>query len=282
MEMPPSQQNEKETKLSSFIDQFVGVDTYAPGLVHYVDSFGMLHEMQASNIPQKNHPNDIRIVAISDTHQRHELLSLPPGDVLLHCGDILMFNSGFRPQVSVSKLRSFNQWLGTTPYTERVCIGGNHDSILEVIGKQQVQQLLTHCHYLENEQIQLQCGLSLFGTPASQANSTFSPNKAFQYNPKFVESMFKNDVSPAVDVLITHGPLHSLPPAQSFLIQNKTPYYFCGHVHEEHGVELFHDTIAINASTMANKNKRFSPSNPPIVTDFPYQRRVGAPPTSNL
>ena len=34
----------------------------------------------------------IRFVCISDTHALHENLSLPKGDVLFHCGIVLLFD----------------------------------------------------------------------------------------------------------------------------------------------------------------------------------------------
>jgi hypothetical protein len=31
--------------------------------------------------------NSIRVVCISDTHTKHEQITVPPGDVLIHAGD---------------------------------------------------------------------------------------------------------------------------------------------------------------------------------------------------
>jgi predicted phosphodiesterase len=267
--MEPNQ-TPKELKLTHFIQKFVGTQTCPTGLVHYVDSQGQLHELHSSQLPKKN--GMIRIVAISDTHERHDLLDLPSGDVLLHCGDALMFNTGFSPQVSTYKLRSFNKWLSTTPHKERIFIGGNHDAILETLGKAKVQQILTNCHYLENEHHTLKCGLTLFGTPASVANTPQSPNKAFQYDMTVIDTMFKHNVRPTIDILMTHGPVSSLPPAQRFIEEFGTPLAFCGHIHEQHGVQTFHRTICANASTMAAIDQKFSPSNPPVVLDVARTR----------
>lgn len=45
----------------------------------------------------------MRIVLISDTHNQHEGLALPPGDTLIHAGDI----SGCG---NAQEVRSFEQW----------------------------------------------------------------------------------------------------------------------------------------------------------------------------
>ena len=86
-------------------------------------------------------------------------------------------------------------------------------------------------------------------------------------------NIFKK-VSPKIDILMTHGPLHSLPPAQCFLKSNPTiPFSFCGHVHEEHGSTIYNGNhINVNASIMANVKNKFSPSNPPIVLDIPFSK----------
>jgi hypothetical protein len=268
------QQSEKEKKLSNFIENFVGYDTYTSGLCHYVNNQnGELREINSCNLPEKLHLNDVRVVAISDTHERHKLLSLPKGDVLLHCGDALMLNSGYRRQVSINKLHDFNRWLSTTHFKERVFIAGNHDQIIETLGKERTKKILSHCHFLEHEHVTLDCGLTIFGTPCSIANTHRSANRAFQYSTKIVENIFKK-VSPKIDILMTHGPLHSLPPAQCFLKSNPTiPFSFCGHVHEEHGSTIYNGNhINVNASIMANVKNKFSPSNPPIVLDIPFSK----------
>ena len=80
-------------------------------------------------------------------------------------------------------------------------------------------------------------------------------------------------VPPSIDILMTHGTLDTLPSAQTLLAKHSIPYYFCGHVHEEHGVQIFHQTIATNASTMSRTDdNKFQPSNPPVVMDIPFSR----------
>jgi calcineurin-like phosphoesterase family protein len=65
----------------------------------------------------------IRVVCISDTHTlipNH----VPPGDILIHAGDLT--NSG-----SVASLQSQINWLCSLPHKEIIVISGNHDIYLD-------------------------------------------------------------------------------------------------------------------------------------------------------
>src|SRR5690349_9768857 len=57
----------------------------------------------------------MRIVCVSDTHARHHLTSLPPGDVLVHAGDITRHGA-------LEDVEAFDAWLGTLDYRHKVVI----------------------------------------------------------------------------------------------------------------------------------------------------------------
>ena len=64
-------------------------------------------------LPFLNRATHLRFVCISDTHEAHEQLHIPPGDVLIHCGDILVHNSKFyklNPEKTIEILRQINFW----------------------------------------------------------------------------------------------------------------------------------------------------------------------------
>ena len=65
-------------------------------------------------------PGTLRIVMVADTHCRHRQLSMPPGDLLLVCGDFT--KSGLREEVE-----DFAAWLDSLPYTAKVVVSGNHE-----------------------------------------------------------------------------------------------------------------------------------------------------------
>jgi hypothetical protein len=145
---------ETERRQDEFLAGFVGTETAEKGEIHYVDSAGKMHVLPpgtATTIPR--HPGTLRLVLVSDTHEQHEKLSMPPGDIFVHCGDILLFNSRYRDATSIRKLQQFNEWVGGLPYMEKVVIGGNHDFALQNLGKEAVRGILNNCIYLENESV---------------------------------------------------------------------------------------------------------------------------------
>ena len=62
----------------------------------------------------------MRIVAISDTHSRHDKVKVPGGDVLVHAGDWTMGGNGI-------EVRAFARWLADLPHPRKLVTPGNHD-----------------------------------------------------------------------------------------------------------------------------------------------------------
>ena len=104
----------------------------------------------------------MRIVAISDTHDKHRSLDLPRGDVLVHGGDVT-----WRGEIDI--FRDFNEWCGvqksTNGFQHVLVIGGNHDFTLEKPGKPALP-VLTHCTYLEDSGVTIG-GVRFWGSPWS-------------------------------------------------------------------------------------------------------------------
>lgn len=66
----------------------------------------------------------MKIVAISDTHNKHNQLVLPEGDIIVHAGDAT--GRGEKGEV-----RNFLKWYGNTPYQLKIFVAGNHDFLFE-------------------------------------------------------------------------------------------------------------------------------------------------------
>lgn len=61
------------------------------------------------------------LVVISDTHGKHEELGeLPPGDVLIHCGDFSSFGE-------CEEVASFMKWFAAQPHKHKLLVPGNHE-----------------------------------------------------------------------------------------------------------------------------------------------------------
>src|SRR5437588_8575455 len=91
---------------------------------------------------------NLRIVAISDTHEQHEQLQLPAGDLLICAGDI-SFNG--RPQA----IASFNRWFAAQPHRFKILIAGNHDFLFEENSASARSLLSEEVIYLEDSGCEL-------------------------------------------------------------------------------------------------------------------------------
>mmetsp|Transcript_86593 Transcript_86593/g.240081 ORF Transcript_86593/g.240081 Transcript_86593/m.240081 type:complete len:454 (+) Transcript_86593:67-1428(+) len=119
-------------------------------------------------------PDCMRVVAISDTHLFHEHLVLPPGDLLVHGGDIsfeesrsldgkafdeyrsgqnLLTGKDFYTWFEGLELAGALRWLSNQKgFPHKVLVGGNHDYVLEQLGPEKASQLcverygLTYLH----------------------------------------------------------------------------------------------------------------------------------------
>lgn len=124
--------------------------------------------------------SSLRLVVISDTHGRYRRLSLPPGDVLVHCGDCL--GNCFLPTASkMAALKDFFEWLNAQPCAVKIFIGGNHDGAFARYTPEAMRQMAAPALYLCHESAIIEpIHWRVFGTPQSICNSVLSPFKAFQ------------------------------------------------------------------------------------------------------
>ncbi|KAI5124315.1 hypothetical protein M0805_008923 [Coniferiporia weirii] len=72
-------------------------------------------------------PDWTRFVCISDTHS-YTRYEVPPGDILLHAGDLSSWGT-------FERLRKTIDWLRTLPHELKIIIAGNHDLSLDLAWK---------------------------------------------------------------------------------------------------------------------------------------------------
>ena len=155
----------------------------------------------------------VRVVCISDTHLEHEALRLPAGDLLLHAGDCLT-ESGDRyvkrcgrdilevKEQGVALFEHFAKWFGALDFAAKVVIGGNHDLVVQGLGKDRVQEMLDRhttagrCVYLEHEEVSID-GIRIFGSPYCKY-----PGK----NDAFFGLSDYSDLPEGVQIVMTHYP----------------------------------------------------------------------------
>jgi len=204
----------------------------------------------------------VRIVVISDTHERHRDVAVPPGDVLLHCGDIFMSSSLTSLRRGRGVLRDFDSWLATTPCRERVVVGGNHDEALARLSGGD-QSILSSATLLHDSSITLPAaGLKIYGNSYSEGHSH---NRAWQADAPIVSP----GACAGADIVMSH---HDARPLKEAVLATSRPRLWAsGHCHDKHGTFTKDGTLFVNASI---HDHRYMPVQPPIVVDMPI---VGSP-----
>jgi len=204
--------------------------------------------------PARDH---VRVVCISDIHETQNYLTVPPGDLLVIAGDILLKDECSLDD-SLVRLRAFNEWLGKLPHQQKVVIGGNHDFTISQLGRVATRQILSNAIYLEDE-AKVVCGLRIYGSPVSYGTSD---NTAFQVpKDKALEHL---DIMPhEVDILVVHGISEKMQDAISEKFHPR--FIVCGHWHDKYGFSFGEKTTFINACTV--DEIWYLPCNPPVVFD---------------
>ncbi|PGH15345.1 hypothetical protein AJ79_02511 [Helicocarpus griseus UAMH5409] len=158
----------------------------------------------------------LKIICISDTHNTKP--ALPPGDILIHAGD-LTENGSF------DELQSQLDWLSAQPHRYKVVFAGNHDVLLDEkflekyperrYGDPRTPRDLNwgSIHYLENSSVTLDFeheddhSQELIKRTISVYGSPWTPQygvSAFQH-PRD-EDVWTDKIPQGTDVVVVHGP----------------------------------------------------------------------------
>jgi Icc-related predicted phosphoesterase len=187
----------------------------------------------------------VSLCIISDTHRQHREITIPVCDILIHCGDFCSFR-----REDLQTLNDVDTWFSECPAKHILCVGGNHDFLL------QTQEFrFTHAHVLQDQSVEI-CGLTFYGTPWCPKLSGF----AYYATDNELLERWKR-IPNGIDVLITHTPPYGiLDLPTSGDINLGCPYlleavkrirprlHVFGHVHASHGVNKNQATHYINAS----------------------------------
>jgi len=204
-----------------------------------------------------------RIVCISDTHSKIPPKTLPPGDLLIHCGDLTDVGSILEIQRQIDWLKTLLRPDTASPgYQHIVVICGNHDSFFDTRSRSPNDRKAVNSdpghpaldwgdiHYLEHSSATLTFSfpqsstsrtLHVFGAP--QIPKCGGKDFAFQYLRG--QDAWSNTIPPEVDVLVTHTPpkwhldLGGL--GDEFLLREcwrtRPTLHVFGHVHAGYGRE---------------------------------------------
>lgn len=206
----------------------------------------------------------MRIVLISDTHNKHDQIDLPDGDILIHAGD-------FTERGTLEEINTFNEYLGSLPYKHKLVIAGNHEFALERF-PDRAKNILTNCTYLLDSSIIIN-DIKFYGSPWQP----WFYNWAFNLERGQTLAKKWKLIDKDTDVLITHTP----PLNHGDMIVSgdnvgceelikvieviRPKYHVFGHIHDGFGITKNEHTTFINASILNNK---YAPENKPIIIDF--------------
>lgn len=147
----------------------------------------------------------LEIVCISDTHT-HTYSPIPPGDILIHAGDLS--NAG-----TVSEIQAQIDWLSAQPHRYKLAIAGNHDTFQDERSRktlpadEQEKELdWKDVQYLQHSStlLKFDSGRSLVIYGAPQIPRCGDDEFAFQYERG--QDAWSDTIPKRIDVLVTHTP----------------------------------------------------------------------------
>lgn len=173
----------------------------------------------------------MRILQISDTHNRHRLLTnLPAADVIVHCGD-------FTDNGTEEEVLDFLNWYIGLPYKYKIFVTGNHDLCLW--DAQDIENLPENVFFLQDRGVTIE-GVKFFGI-------------AYNHSERLIPE--------GTDIVITHEPPIMILdesvgthwgnfPLFKRIIEVRPRYHLFGHAHESCGTLKQDDIIFSNGAIL--------------------------------
>lgn len=197
----------------------------------------------------------MRIVLMSDSHSLHNHVSVPDGDVFVHCGD-------FCGRSTMADVAVFGDWVSNLPHKHKIVVAGNHDVSFQKERYAATKWLGDNVTYLQDSGCEID-GLNFYGSPWTPVFYKW----AFMLNPG-LELQDKWKLIPEnTDVLVTHGPPFGIldrnnqkePCGDKDLlvrVNAVTPaLHAFGHIHESSGALVQDGTLFVNAAVLDNRYK---------------------------
>lgn len=194
----------------------------------------------------------INIVGISDTHDKHNLLDIGSGDLILHAGDCT-------GRGKYSDIEEFLRWYGDLNFEMKILIPGNHDFDFERNPDVCAELCKNYGVILLNDSGVKYKGLNIWGSPVQPWFHNWAFNRmrteaqsTAQY--PFIKPHW-DKIPLNTDILITHSPPEGILDQTadrynrsgdsvgcSLLLQKvqevKPVLHIFGHIHEARGVEV--------------------------------------------
>jgi Icc-related predicted phosphoesterase len=213
----------------------------------------------------------MKIICISDTHEKESLVNLPEGDILIHAGDMTM-------RGDIPALSKVANWFGKqkNKFNNIITIPSNHDFCFENNNRNIAINLLKEngVTFLDDSGITIN-GFNIWGSGWTPYFYNWSYN--LHRGSEIAKVWAKIPID--TNILITHGPpanIGSLDLCDNGHVGCEDLYnriqqlhnlkLFCsGHIHSGYGTIKINNTTFVNASTC---NEKYQPINSPIIIDL--------------
>lgn len=214
----------------------------------------------------------MKIVCLSDTHNIHNEIVVPDGDLLIHAGDATA-------RGTIDEVRAFNMWFTSLPHKYKVFVAGNHDWLFEKNNEIAREILSSNIIYLQDSAVEIE-GLKIYGSPWQPRfyDWAFNLNRGAELAEKW--ELIPDDTN----ILVTHGPpngvLDEVP--RQWGIENTgceelrkridtlaekdhLKLHVFGHIHCGYGRTEQNGVTFVNAS---NCDEQYLPTQPAIVVEL--------------
>ena len=207
----------------------------------------------------------MKIICIADTHNKHQDINIPSGDVIVHAGDFS--ESGTR-----SETLNFLKWFSSLPHNYKILIPGNHDFYLEKNLEILDEIIPSNIHCLIDSGITIE-NIKFWGSPYTPGNGRWAFNKTRGEEIRQHWKLVPDDT----DFLITHSPPYGVldeldnkihigcEELLKHIKNTDIPHHIFGHIHDDYGIMRTRNTIFINASCLDN---RYRPINNPLAITY--------------
>jgi len=214
-----------------------------------------------------------KIVAISDTHNRYNKITIPECDILISCGD-------YSFQGSLSEVKNFHKWLNKQPAKNIISVQGNHERGVEAAFDVSKQIALEECprvHFIDEGLVEIE-GLKIW----CSAITPFFCNWAWnRFRGPEIKAHW-DKIPTDIDILVTHGPPHKILDVVSRgnmgmenvgcedlfnkILQIPTlKHHFFGHIHGSYGHKAFN---GVDYWIVSICGEDYRPTNLPVLVDI--------------
>jgi Icc-related predicted phosphoesterase len=231
----------------------------------------------------------MKLVCISDTHNKHRSIKIPECDILIHAGDYSF--KGYDWEIV-----DFYKWLNEQEANHIISVQGNHELGWEANTEKCRKLALGHCpavHLLEDQSVNIE-GINIYGsayTPyfhnwAFNAGRTIT--EAAHYRKPFIGDIWAK-IPNDTNILVTHGPVYGILDELTYVdgtskgqfvgcvelekrIKDlkELDIHVCGHIHLAYGQRHIDGISYYNVS---NCDDMYIPTNPITIIEYDKENK---------